>query len=98
MKQKREEWIEHKNMLVFSLAGDSHPDTTVAVFAKEPFDFEAEHAAAEIHHLAPQVPLPLVRLSTLITMKQEAGRPHDQDDVLHLHWIADERDKAGLHE
>jgi len=96
--EKREEWIEHKNMLVFSLASDSHPDTTVDIFAKEPFDFEAEHAAAEIHHLAYGVPLPLVRLSTLIAMKQETNRPRDQDDVLHLRWIADERDKEGLDE
>ncbi|MCJ7796827.1 MAG: nucleotidyltransferase family protein [Thermoleophilia bacterium] len=92
--EKRKEWIEHKNMQVFSLESDTYPDTTVDIFAIEPFDFDLEHAAAEIHDLAPQVALPLVRLSTLIAMKQETNRPLDQDDVQHLRWIADERDKG----
>lgn len=64
------------------------------IFAREPFDFEAEHAAAEVHDLAPGVRLPLVRLSTLIAMKQAADRPTDQDDDEHLRWIADERDRG----
>ncbi len=89
--EKRADWIEHKNMQVFSLESDTYPDTTVDIFATEPFDFEIEHAAAETHDLAPSVALPLVRLSTLIAMKQEAGRPRDKDDVEHLLWIVDER-------
>ena len=73
--EKRADWIEHKNMQVFSLESDTYPDVTVDIFAREPFDFDVEFAAAEIHDLAPQVALPLVRLSTLIAMKQEADRP-----------------------
>lgn len=91
---KREEWTEHRNMQVFSLASDAYPDTDVDIFASEPFDFGAEHAATEVHELAPGVRLPLVRLSTLIAMKQAADRPTDQDDVKHLKWIADERNKG----
>ncbi len=67
---KRREWIEDKNMQVFSLASDTYPDTTVDIFAREPFAFDAEYAAAEVHELAPGVRLPLVRLSTLIAMKR----------------------------
>lgn len=96
--EKREEWVEHKHMQVFSLASDTYPDTTVDIFAKEPFAFEAEYAAAEIHELASEISMPLVRLTTLIAMKQEANRPRDQDDVIHLCWIADERAKDELHE
>ena len=91
--EKRREWIEHKNMQVFSLESDTYPETTVDVFAEEPFAFEPEYAAAEVHELAPGVSLPLVRLSTLIAMKREANRPIDQDDVRHLCWITEERDK-----
>lgn len=96
--EKRREWIDHKNMQVFSLASDTHPDTTVDIFATEPFDFSAEHAAAEVLELAPDVFLPLVRLPTLIAMKQKTNRPIDQDDVQHLSWILDERNKEGRHD
>jgi hypothetical protein len=92
--EKRAEWIERKNMQVFSLESDTYSDTTVDIFAREPFDFEVEFAAAETHNLAPQVALPLVRLSTLIAMKQEAGRLRDQDDIEHLLWIVEEREKG----
>lgn len=90
---KRREWIELKNMQVFSLESDTHPETAVDVFAEEPFAFGPEHDAAEVHELAPGVSLPLVRLTTLIAMKREANRPIDQDDVRHLYWIMEERDK-----
>ncbi len=90
---KRREWAEHRNMQVFSLASDAYLDTTVDIFVREPFDFEAEYAAAEIHELAPGVRLPLVALSTLIAMKREAARPMDRDDLTHLNWIAEERAK-----
>jgi len=96
--EKRREWINHKNMQVFSLASDAHPDATVNIFATEPFDFDAEHAAAEVLELAPGVSLPLVRLPTLIAMKQKANRPTDQDDVQHLSWILNERDKEERHD
>lgn len=96
--EKRREWIERKNMQVFSLESDTYPETTVDIFAQEPFVFEVELAAAEVHELAPGVSLPLVRLRTLITMKREANRPVDQDDVRHLGWILDERESREFKE
>ena len=95
---KRREWIEHKNMRVFSLASDTYPDTTVDIFAEEPFPFAEEHAVAEVRELAPGVSLPLVRLSTLIAMKREANRLTDQDDVEHLLVIEDELGGEAIHE
>lgn len=87
----RRDWIQNKNMQVFSLYSGLYPDTEIDVFAAEPFDFDAEYAAAEIHELAPGLPLPLVGLTTLIAMKLAADRPLDLDDVRHLRWIAEER-------
>lgn len=92
----RKVWIEAKNMQVFSIHSDLYPDTEIDVFAAEPFDFEAEYAAAEVHELAPGLPLPLVSLTTLIAMKLAANRPLDLDDVRHLRWIAEERSKDAL--
>lgn len=96
--EKRKEWIEQKHMEVFSLASDTYADTTAGIFAGDPFDFQAEHAAAEIREYAPGVPLSIISLSTLIAIKRRANRPRDQDDVQQLCWIADERDKEGLNE
>ncbi len=92
---KRSEWTERRNMQVFSLESDTYVDITVDIFAKEPFDFEAEYAAAEVHELSPGARLPLVPLAMLIAMKTRAGRPTDLDDVKHLSWIAEEREKGG---
>lgn len=91
--EKRREWIGQESMQVFSLASDTHPDTTVNIFSTEPFDFSTEHAAAEVLEIAPDVFLPLVRLPTLIAMKQKTNRAIDQDDVQHLSWIFDERNR-----
>src|SRR5665811_2411557 len=79
-------------------ASKSNGSVAKNIFATEPFDFDAEHAAAEVLELAPGVSLPLVRLPTLIAMKQKANRPTDQDDVQHLSWILNERDKEERHD
>ena len=92
--ERRRAWIEHKQMQVFSLVSEVHRETTVDLFVTEPFDFEREHAAAEIHELAPGITLPLVRLPSLIAMKRAANRDRDRDDVQHLEWILQEREKG----
>ena len=51
--EQRSAWISEKNMEVFSLVSDEHPDTTVDLFVREPSDFESEHAAAMVAELAP---------------------------------------------
>lgn len=88
---KRKSWIAEKGMTVFSMFSDNWPETTVDLFADEPFDFQAEHALAEIHSIGDGVEAPFVRIETLITMKERAGRDRDRDDLIHLRWILDER-------
>ncbi len=92
---KRRHWIEDKHMQVFALISDTHPDTTVDVFVTEPFDFEAEHAAAEVHEVATDLRARVVRPETLIAMKRAAGRGRDLDDIEHLEQILVERREGG---
>ncbi len=87
----RQRWITERNMEVFSLASDRYPETEVDLFASEPFDFAEELKAAEVYEIGRGIRLPLVRLTSLISMKERTGRSSDADDVRHLRWVLEER-------
>lgn len=89
--ETRRGWIEERNMEVFSMTSDEHPDLTVDVFAHIPFDFSEEHARAMVAEVAPGLHVRFVRLPKLIAMKRQTGRPRDLDDARHLEEILDER-------
>lgn len=91
----RRQWIEERNLEVFSLTSASHPGTTVDLFARVPFDFDEERRAAMEAEVAEGLAVPFVRLSTLIEMKERLARPRDQDDVAHLKVIQEERAEEG---
>lgn len=81
---QRARWIAEKGMVVLSFHSDLHRQTPLDLFAKEPFDFQEEHAAAMMSDIAPGVPVRIVRLTTLLRMKQAAGRPQDLADIAEL--------------
>ena len=81
---RREEWATTKSMQVLQLVCDERPETSVDVFIREPFDAEAEMAAAVRAELFPGLAVPVVSYATLVAMKQAAGRPQDLDDVRRL--------------
>lgn len=81
---KRKQWVEERNMVVFSLRSEQHPLTPVDIFASEPFDFESEHARALVGEVGPGNLAHFVCLQTLIRMKEATGRPKDEDDIRHL--------------
>ncbi len=89
----RERWIREKGMQVLPFWSDRHRETPVNVFAAEPFDFDAEYAKAYSAELSPDFSVRLVRIETLMRMKQKAGRPMDMDDVQHLRWILEDRER-----
>ena len=66
---------------------DRHRETPVDVFVSEPFDFGAEYASAKIEQLAPGALVRVLRLETLLRLKQEAGRPQDLADIAELKLI-----------
>jgi predicted nucleotidyltransferase len=81
---QRAGWIAEKGMTVLSFHSDRHRHTPVDVFVAEPFDFDAEYAVAMLYELAPGVLVRVVRLETLIRLKQSVGRPQDLADVAEL--------------
>jgi hypothetical protein len=83
--KKRKEWIENKNLQVFSLLSERLGGMVVDIFATEPFDFEVEWAnvyRVDLPNVCKQ--LPFVSRSTLISMKKSAGRTIDMEDIKHL--------------
>lgn len=81
---RRESWIREKGMQVLQLWSDAHRETPIDIFVTEPFDFDAEYAAALIKLLREGLPIRFVSRNTLIEMKQAADRPQDRLDVEHL--------------
>jgi len=77
----RRDWTENRNMQVFSLVSDQHPDVTIDIFTKEPFAFDREYALAEVKELASNASAFVVSVSTLIALKLEANRDRDRDDI-----------------
>lgn len=79
---QRREWID----------SDVHHDTPLDVFVTEPFDFRDEYDRSLVVEIAPGRPIHVVRLTTLLRMKDEAGRPQDVADAAelrHLHGSGD---------
>lgn len=92
--EQRERWIREKGMRVLNFHSDDHRETPIDVFVAEPFDFEEEHRNAVVEEIAPGVPVRIVRPSTLLELKREAGRPQDLADVAELQRIHEETDDA----
>lgn len=81
----RQEWIEEKNLQVFSMINESMGGLVIDLFAEEPFDFRSEYSKAAFIELPGiEAKLPFVSKETLITMKRFANRSIDRDDIKHL--------------
>jgi hypothetical protein len=87
--RSRESWVRDKNMVVFQLHSDNHPETRIDLFIAEPFDFDREYDRGMIGEILPDVPVRFVCLETLVDMKLSAGRPKDLEDVRQLRLLAE---------
>ena len=77
----RRDWTENRNMKVFSLVSDQHPEVTIDIFTKVPFAFDEEYARSEMREVASNITAFVVSLPGLIALKVEADRNKDRDDV-----------------
>jgi len=89
----RKQWQEEKGMVVLNFFSDRHPTTRLDVFVDEPFEFASEYAASSKGELRTGLDVRFVSIPTLIRMKQAANRPKDIDDIQHLRWIQENRDR-----
>jgi len=93
--RQRSRWIAEKGMTVLNFHSDEHRETPIDVFVTEPFDFDAEYAAAMVEEVAPLVPAHIVRLETLLRLKRQAGRPQDLADIAELRLLHGGKPDAG---
>jgi len=90
--KRRESWVREKGIVVFQLQSDQHPETTIDLFASEPFDFDEEYENALTGEIMPGLPTRFVRIETLIRMKQSAGREKDLEDIRQLKLLMETPD------
>ena len=83
---KRREWIEGKNMKVFSVYNPSNEIEHVDVMVENYIDFGPAYRAKEIVP-AGGLNLPVVAINALIKLKKIAGRSRDQIDIAALKEI-----------
>jgi hypothetical protein len=91
---KREEWIRDKNALVFMVFSDEHPTARIDLFMKAPLDFGAAFQRATFLEVSPSVRASFVGIEDLISLKKQAGRPLDLDDVEKLNFLQAEKQNA----
>ena len=88
----RKSWIEEKNMIVFQLYSDQHPETRVDIFVTEPFDFDDEYNLALVEEFLPGYNVRFIRIEMLIHMKELADREKDREDIRQLKILMDGSD------
>jgi nucleotidyltransferase AbiEii toxin of type IV toxin-antitoxin system len=81
--RKRTEWINEKNMMVFSFINPGNPMEIIDVFVREPIPFEeAYRRRKEVEAFGAKIPV--LAIEDLIVLKELAGRPKDLYDVAQL--------------
>ncbi|MFQ5963840.1 MAG: nucleotidyl transferase AbiEii/AbiGii toxin family protein [Candidatus Scalinduaceae bacterium] len=88
-REKREEWIREKGMMVFSLFDPRNPYFLLDVFVIEPFDFNRVYEAKR-EMKSGKVKIPVISLGHLVEMKEKTGRPQDISDVFYLKKVMGE--------
>ncbi|MBI4803299.1 MAG: hypothetical protein HY796_12330 [Elusimicrobia bacterium] len=83
---KRREWIEGKNMKVFSVYNPSNEIEHVDVMAENFIDFAGAYRVKEVI-AAGVLKLPVISLDGLIKLKGIAGRKRDEIDIAALKEI-----------
>jgi hypothetical protein len=87
----RTNWIEERNLQVFSLRDERNPLLTVDLFARDPIPFEELWTRADLVLLGGQQ-VHVASIADLIAMKRKAGRTQDLLDIEQLQSI--ERTRA----
>lgn len=83
---KRADWLQNRNMLVFPLWDPSNPLRSVDVFIDEPVQFSDLLAHALVKDLD-GLRVRIASIPHLVEMKRRAGRPRDLEDIDKLQQI-----------
>ena len=84
--QKRKEWIEEKNMKVFSFFHQKEHFRLIDVFVTEPIPFQELNKEKKIVKVN-NIHIPICSIKHLIELKEKTGRPQDLADIKALKKI-----------
>jgi predicted nucleotidyltransferase len=87
----RRQWIDQKQITVFSLFSPDHAVTEIDLFVDQPLVFADAYSRAVRMEVAPGIAATFCSLDDLIEMKSKAGRPRDLDDIAQLRKLRDSR-------
>jgi len=79
----RRDWVEHRNLQVFSLFDPDRPAREVDLFATEPLPLDELERDATVFPIS-GVPVKVASRQHLIEMKRRAARPQDLADIAAL--------------
>ena len=88
--EQRQQWVEDRGMMVFSLYDPNDPLRNVDLFVQSPMPFDGLWSRSELITL-PTGSVRVASLDDLIRMKKIAGRPQDTEDIKALEALRDER-------
>jgi hypothetical protein len=89
---KRQQWIDEKNMRVFTMIDRSNPLRQVDLFVESPIDFSELYDRADRVRLS-TTSVTIASIPDLVRMKRIAGRPQDLADIDALEAILAKRVK-----
>ena len=84
--EKREDWYQHKHMLVFQLWDPGNPQRSIDVFVREPVKFENLWRDSMVKDYD-GIGIRVASIPHLIQMKAGTGRIRDQEDIAKLQDI-----------
>ena len=84
--EHREDWVNSKNMLVFSFLYKANPLYCIDLFVKQPDNFIDIFARSEVKMIDGGA-VRIASIDDIIVMKKEAARPKDLEDVRILEII-----------
>jgi hypothetical protein len=82
--RQRQEWIEQKQMKALKLYSDAHRETSIDVFVDDPLGFDAAYSRVKPFPVADNLDAPVCSYQDLVTLKLQASRPKDLDDLQKL--------------
>ncbi|MBU1261480.1 nucleotidyltransferase family protein [bacterium] len=87
-KEKRDSWIQDKNMKAFNLTNPDWAMSEIDVVINTPIDYEKGIRNAN-YILLDDISMPTISINDLIEMKRGTGRRQDEADIRYLLEIKD---------
>ena len=90
-REKRQQWIDEKNMLVFQMVDENDLRRNVDIFVSNPVPFDEMWERSQIVEID-GVAIRFASIDHMIELKRRAGRPQDLIDLEQLERLKEAND------